>query len=138
MLNLIDHYPRDEDYLGFPTDVYSFHVDRAPVPSATFLCTYYGAPSELLANDQAIQQVLVPEVRREIEQLYDGPELDFGAFLAEHYLDLHYRAEPGAQPIRLGRGHLCKLAIDHPGLEVPPCIHRAPEERGQRRLMLIC
>ncbi len=137
-LNLIAGYVRDVDYLVFPTDVYSFHVDRSPIPSETFLCTYHGQTSELLANDQAIQQVLIPEVREEIKQYYSGPEAGFEAFLSNYYFDLHYRMKPGATPIQLGLGHLCKLAIDHPTSEVPPCVHRAPEERGHRRLMLIC
>ena len=39
-LNLIKYYDRDDSYPFFPTDVYSFHVDRAPIPVDTFLCTY--------------------------------------------------------------------------------------------------
>ena len=38
-LNLIRCYERDDAYPFFPTDVYSFHVDRSPVPTDTFLCT---------------------------------------------------------------------------------------------------
>src|SRR6202000_711581 len=30
VLNLINHYDRDETHLFLPTDVYSFHVDRSP------------------------------------------------------------------------------------------------------------
>ena len=41
-LNLIKYYERDDTYPFFPTDVYSFHVDRSPIPTDTFLCTYYG------------------------------------------------------------------------------------------------
>ena len=41
-LNLIKYYERDESHPFFPTDVYSFHVDRAPIAADTILCTYYG------------------------------------------------------------------------------------------------
>jgi len=139
VLNLIRSYERDDDPLVFPTDVYSFHVDRSPVPAATFLCTYHGAPSDILPNDQGEQKILVPEIRAELKSLYDGPDAGFEAFLSEYFFDLHYRAKPGAEPISLGTGHLWRLACDHPGSEVPPCLHRAPVERdGKTRLLLIC
>lgn len=139
ILNLIRCYEQDDAFPFFPTDVYSFHVDRSPVPTDTFLCTYYGAPSELLPNAQTQQKVLVPEIREALKQLYDGAEEDFEAFLSEHFFDLHYQALPGAEPISLGLGHLWRLAIDHPGLQVPPCVHRAPREvAGEPRLLLIC
>ncbi len=35
-LNVITHYDRDETVPFFPTDVYSFHVDRAPFPPPPF------------------------------------------------------------------------------------------------------
>ena len=41
-LNIIKCYERDDSFPFLPTDVYSFHVDRSPVPTDTFLCTYYG------------------------------------------------------------------------------------------------
>jgi hypothetical protein len=56
VLNVINYYDRDDDYPFFPTDVYSFHVDRSPVPTDTFLCTYYGVPSEILPNSEATQK----------------------------------------------------------------------------------
>lgn len=43
ILNVIQHYERDDYYPFFSTDVYSFHVDRSPIPTNTFLCTYFGA-----------------------------------------------------------------------------------------------
>jgi hypothetical protein len=138
VLNVIRNYERDEAGF-FPTDVYSFHVDRSPIPSDTFLCTYYGAPSEILPNGQAEQKVLVPEIRAELRKLYSGPDEGFESFLMEHFFDLHYRPKPGVQPISLGPGHLWKLATDHPGSQVLPCIHRAPMEKvGEKRLLLIC
>jgi hypothetical protein len=52
-LNIIKYYERDEEHPFFPTDVYSFHVDRSPIPTQTILCTYYGASSDILPNSQA-------------------------------------------------------------------------------------
>jgi hypothetical protein len=139
VLNVINHYDRDDDYPFFPTDVYSFHVDRSPIPTDTFLCTYYGEPSDILPNSQVQQKVLIPEIRDELKKLYAGPDEGFESFLSENFFDLHYQAEPGARPISLGLGHLWKLATDHPQSPVPPCVHRAPREKpGQNRLLLIC
>ena len=146
ILNLIKCYERDNTYPFFPTDVYSFHVDRSPVPTHTFLSTYYGESSEILPNSQAIQKVIVPEIRDELKKTYGGPacpagEADegFESFLSEHFFDLHYLPKPVAQTISLGLGHLWRLAVDHPESTVLPCIHRAPTEKnGQTRLLMIC
>lgn len=138
-LNVIKSYDRDDSFPFFPTDVYSFHVDRSPIPTATFLCTYHGATSDILPNAQATQKVLIPEIRSKLKKLYDGPDEGFASFLSEYFFDLHYQAKPGARPISLGHGHLWRLAIDHPESKVLPCIHRAPEEKvGESRLLLIC
>ncbi len=139
VLNAINHYDRDDTYPFFPTDVYSFHVDRSPVPTDTFLCTYYGASSEILPNAQGQKKVLIPEIRDELKKLYHGAEEGFESFLSEHFFDLHYEATPDARPVSLGLGHLWRLAVDHPESQVPPCLHRAPKENpGQSRLLLIC
>jgi len=138
-LNIIKYYDRDDSNSIFPTDVYSFHVDRSPIPTSTFLCTYYGEPSEILPNSQGKQKVLIPEIRDELKKLYSGPDEGFESFLSEHFFDLHYEANPNACLTNLGLGHLWKLAIDHPESPVPPCLHRAPKEKnGQSRLLLIC
>ncbi|MCI2230175.1 hypothetical protein MC378_13435 [Polaribacter sp. MSW13] len=138
-LNLIQSYERDDIFPFLPTDVYSFHVDRSPIPTDTFLCTYHGESSDILPNSQAIQKVLIPEIRTELKKLYGGTDNGFESFLTEHFFDLHYQAKPEAQPINLGIGHLWKLAIDHPESKVLPCIHRAPKEKiGQHRLLMIC
>ncbi|WP_111707397.1 hypothetical protein [Lutibacter citreus] len=138
-LNLIKFYDRDDSYPFFPTDVYSFHVDRSPIPIDTFLCTYYGECTEILPNSQAKQKVLVPEIREELKKIYSGAEEDFESFLSENFFDLHYLAKPKALPIKLGLGHLYRLAIEHPKSKVLPCLHRAPMEKsGQKRLLLIC
>lgn len=139
ILNLIKCYERDDSYPFFPTDVYSFHVDRAPVATDTFLCTYFGEPSEILPNSQAKQKVLIPEIRDELKKIYHGADEEFESFLSEHFFDLHYMPEPNAGTISLGRGNLWRLAVDHPGSKVLPCIHRAPKEKnGQSRLLMIC
>jgi len=139
VLNLIKCYDRDDHYPFFPTDVYSFHVDRSPVPTDTFLCTYYGESSEIVPNSQAEQKVLIPEIRNELKKLYQGADEGFESFLSEHFFDLHYQTKPNANPISLGTGYLWRLAVDHPESQVLPCIHRAPKEKiGQNRLLLIC
>jgi hypothetical protein len=137
-LNVISYYHRDDACPFFPTDVYSFHVDRSPIPVDTFLCTYYGESSEILPTSQGKQKVLIPEIRDELKKLYSGAEEGFESFLSEHFFDLHYQAEPGARPISLGLGHLWRLAVDHPENRVPPCIHRAPNENSGPRLLMIC
>lgn len=139
ILNVISYYDRDDTYPFFPTDVYSFHVDRSPIPTDTFLCTYHGESSEILPNSQGTKKILIPEIRVELEKIYDGAEEDFESFLSEHFFDLHYQAKPDAHPISLGLGYLWRLAVDHPESQVPPCLHRAPQEKsGQKRLLLIC
>jgi hypothetical protein len=137
-LNVIKYYETDNTYPFFSTDVYSFHVDRSPIPIDTFLCTYCGEPSEILPNSQAIQKVLVPEIRDELKKIYSGADVGFESFLSEHFFDLHYLPTPKAHPINLGIGNLWRLAVDHPESQVLPCLHRAPKENGQNRLLMIC
>ncbi|SEW45280.1 DUF1826 domain-containing protein [Chitinophaga arvensicola] len=139
VLNVISHYDRDDTYPFFPTDVYSFHVDRSPIPTDTFLCTYYGEASEILPNSQGRQKVLIPEIRKELRKLYDGADEGFESFLTDNFFDLHYQANTNAHPVNLGLGNLWRLAVDHPESQVPPCLHRAPKEKpGQNRLLMIC
>jgi hypothetical protein len=139
ILNLIKCYDSDGTSPYFSTDVYSYHVDRSPVPTHTFLCTYYGDTSEILPNAQAQQKVMVPEIREKLIKQYGGPDEGFENYLKEHFYDLHYQAKPGGEPIALGLGHIWRLAVDHPGMEVLPCVHRAPKEQnGKSRLLLIC
>ncbi len=138
-LNLLKNYDRDDEFDFISTDVYSYHVDRSPIGTDTFLCTYYGASSDILPNDQAIQKILIPEIREKLKELYDGSEEDFESFLKENYFDLHFEPKSDSQPINLGLKNLWRLAVDHPQQKVLPCIHRAPiENDGEYRLLLIC
>jgi hypothetical protein len=138
-LNLLKKYERDDEFSFISTDVYSYHVDRSPIGTNTFLCTYHGAASDILPNEQATQKILIPEIREKLKELHDGPEEEFEDFLKEYFFDLHYEPKPNAQPINLGVGHLWKLAVDHPEQMVLPCVHRAPvENNGEYRLLLIC
>jgi len=139
ILNVIKCYERDEIDSFFPTDVYSYHVDRSPIPTDTFLCTYFGESSEIIPNSQVEQKILIPEIRAELKKLFGGPDEGFESFLSEYFFDLHYQAKPNVHPIKLGLGHLWRLAIDHPESKVPPCVHRAPKEKnGEKRLLMIC
>ncbi|MEG1592090.1 DUF1826 domain-containing protein [Chryseobacterium sp.] len=139
VLNLLKNYERDGEFDFISTDVYSFHVDRSPIGTDTFLCTYYGASSDIISNDQVEQKILIPEVREKLKELHDGPEAEFETFLKEYFFDLHYQAKSNAKPVNLGVGNLLRLAVDHPSQEVLPCVHRAPVENdGEYRLLLIC
>ena len=139
VLNCIAGYPRDEDPGPVPTDVFSFHVDSAPVPADTWLCTYHGPPSEGLRNDEAQRRVDVPATRAELLRLFGGEDNDaFRGHLAENCYDLHYAPLPEARPFSFGVGNLWRIACDYPGSPVPPCLHRAPATQpGQQRLLLI-
>lgn len=138
-LNLLKYYERDDEFDFISTDVYSYHVDRSPIASDTFLCTYHGVASDIISNGQAEQKILIPEIRKKLAALHDGPAEEFENFLKENYFDLHYQAKSHAVPINLGLGHLWRLAVNHPKQQVLPCIHRAPiENEGEYRLLLIC
>ena len=138
-LNLLKCYERDDELDFISTDVYSYHVDRSPIETDTFLCTYHGAASDILPNDQVEQKILIPEIRNKLKELHDGSEAEFESFLKEYFFDLHYQPKPTAEPLNLGNGHLWRLAVDHPAQQVLPCIHRAPVEKiGEYRLLLIC
>ncbi len=142
VLNCIHQYRRDEGPAPVRTDVFSWHADSAPVEADTWLCTYYGAPSEGLPNEEAQRRMDIPEVRAELLKFLglneDDPKL--GEALREHCFDLHYAPLPHAQPYSFGLGNLWRIAVEWPGSAVPPCIHRAPETVPDHppRLLLIC
>ena len=128
VLNCIHGYPRDEEAGPVRTDVFSFHADSAPVEADTWLCTYHGAASEGLRNDEARRRVDMPETRAELLQLFGGEDdEEFREFLAENCYNLHYAPVPQARPFSFGLGNLWRIAVDWPGSPVPPCIHRAPD-----------
>ncbi|MGI8433021.1 MAG: hypothetical protein ACR2MW_12120 [Chthoniobacterales bacterium] len=142
VLNCIHDYPRDEEPGPVRTDVFSFHVDSAPVEADTWLCTYFGPASEGLRNEEARRKVEISETRVKLRADL-GAEADddeFRAALHEHCYDLHYAAVEGARPYSFGVGNLWRIAVDWPGSAVPPCIHRAPATApgASARLLLIC
>jgi hypothetical protein len=139
-LNSIYDQPRDDESGMLPTDVYSFHADRAPITADTWLCTYHSAPSEGIRSDEARRRIEVPAFRAELLRRFGGVnDATFDAYLKENCHDLHYVALPHAQPYSFGIGHLGRIAIDHPHSPVSPCIHRAPltVPREPPRLLLI-
>ncbi|RUP38804.1 MAG: DUF1826 domain-containing protein [Acinetobacter sp.] len=138
-LNLLKCYERDNELDFISTDVYSYHIDRSPIETDTFLCTYHGAASDIAPNDQVEQKILIPEIREKLKKLHDGQDTEFETFLEEYFFDLHYQPKLDIEPINLGLGHLWRLAVDHPTQQVLPCVHRAPTENdGEYRLLLIC
>lgn len=139
-LDCIPSYPRDISDAILRMDVYSFHADRAPVRADTYLCTYTGASSEGLPNEQAVRHVDIDSTRAALkaEWLRTGGG-DFDSWLMESSYDLHYRANADAQIYQFGVGHLWRIAIKYPDCPAPPCIHRAPaqQEGDAPRLLLI-
>ena len=93
-LNLLKCYERDDEFDFISTDVYSYHVDRSPIPTDTFLCTYHGTASDIISNSQAEQKILIPEIRKKLKDLHNSPSEEFEDFLKENYFDLHYQAKP--------------------------------------------
>jgi hypothetical protein len=140
ILDCITGYPSDGAAGPIPTDVYSFHVDSAPVQADTYLCTYIGSPSEGLVNEFAIRRIDVAETRAELVKAYGGPDdAAFAADLSEKCFDLHYAQRSGSKPYSFGLGNLWRIAIAYPGSPVLPCIHRAPlaPPGAPARLLLI-
>ena len=138
VLNCINGYPRDEDPGPVPTDVFSFHADRAPVEADTWLCTYFGAPSEGLRNEEAQRRVDIADTRVELLRRFGGEDDEgFLEYLKEHCYDLHYAPLPHARPFPFGIGNLWRIAVEWPGSPVPPCIHRAPETPPGQPLRLL-
>lgn len=140
-INLINGYARDENPGPVATDVLSFHADSAPVEADTWLCTYHGAPSEGLRNEEATRRVDMAATRAELLAIYGGPDDGgFLEFLEDGFYDLHYAAAEQARPFSFGLGNLWRIAVDWPGSPVPPCIHRAPHTLpgDPVRLMMIC
>lgn len=127
ILDCITGYPRDDAAGAVPTDVYSFHVDRATGEADTYLCTYVGLPSEGLANDAALRRIDEPHTRAQLLKDYAGNDDEgFAQYLSDHNFDLHFVPQPGAMPFSFGIGNFWRIAITYPGCPGLPCIHRAP------------
>ncbi|MCE9507994.1 MAG: hypothetical protein K8R48_06750 [Alphaproteobacteria bacterium] len=140
-LECVPHYQRDGISEAVPTDVYSFHADRAPVAIDTYLCSYNEAATEGLRNDQAQKRIDMPATRAELLSLFqqEGEAGDFDVFLRENCYDLHYVEFGKAASFSFGIGNLWRIAVEYPGCPVPPCLHRAPKTGLERppRLLLI-
>jgi hypothetical protein len=139
-LDCVNGYIGHEDQGLMRTDVCSFHVDRATDMADTYLCTYAGASSIGVCNEDVIPRSQVPAVRAVLLKDFGGADdEDFLEYLTENFYDLHYDPLPDARTYCFGVGHLWRIAIDYPGNPVPPCIHRAPDPiNGQPpRLILI-
>jgi hypothetical protein len=138
-LNCVYDCVRGPDAGTVPTDVTSFHVDSAPVEVDTWLCTYFGACSEGLRNEDALLKIEITEIRAALLKEYGGPDdAGFAEFLHDNSYDSHYAPKPGAKPYPFGTFALWRIATRWPGSPVPPCVHRAPENHpGSPRLLLI-
>lgn len=139
-LNWIRAYPREEEPGPIPLDVYSFHADSATIETDTFLCTYFGRPSEAVRNDEIYRYSDRSEIRSALLTEFAGPDdSEFQRYLREVGYDLHYGVLPGARPFSFGVGNLWRIATDNPASPVPPCIHRAPATHADDppRLLLI-
>jgi hypothetical protein len=139
-LNCIVNYPRDTRGLAIATDVFSFHADRSPVETDTWLCTYAGAATEGLDPSDAWRLVDDRDTRQRMLQAYGGKDDDgFRAYLREGSFDLHHAPKAHAAAFSFGVGALWRIAVDWPGARVRPCLHRAPPDvAGEPRLLLIC
>ena len=140
VLDCVNGYLAVEDDSPVRTDVCSFHADSATALAETFLCTYFGASSEGLSNEDAVRRVDIPETRAALLSLYGGEDDEgFLDFLSENCFDLHYAAKPEAKPWQFGVGNLWRIAVQYPGSPVSPCIHRAPDpvEGRPPRLLLL-
>lgn len=139
-LDCVNGYVGHENQGLMRTDVCSFHVDRATDVADTYLCTYAGASSIGVCNEDVIPRSQVPAIRAALlEDFGSADDETFLEYLTENFYDLHYEPLPHARTYRFGVGCLWRIAIDYPGNPVPPCIHRAPDpiEGEPPRLILI-
>ncbi|TLD70003.1 hypothetical protein FEM03_14830 [Phragmitibacter flavus] len=140
VLDTVNGYLPPDEPEPLRTDVCSFHVDSATAEADTWLCTYFGASSELLRNDQAQRHIDIPATREHLLAQHGGKDdADFLEYLSDYCYDLHYVPLPNAEPVIFGLHNLWRIAVQYPGSPVPPCIHRAPDPiPGQPpRLLLI-
>lgn len=127
VLDVVTGSVRELEPGELPTDVYSFHADSATVAADTWLCSYTGACTEGLRNEDAVARGEVPEMRARLLAEYGGADdAGFAEYLEENFHALHYVAREGARTYSFGLHNLWRIALEHPGAAVPPCIHRAP------------
>jgi hypothetical protein len=140
-LECVPRYQQDDTSHPVPTDVYSFHADRATVATDTYLCSYNEAATEGLRNDLAQRRIDTPAIRADLLSLFQQEKEagDFESYLRENCYDLHYAASVEAASFSFGIGNLWRIAVEYPGCPVPPCLHRAPKTIPGRppRLLLI-
>lgn len=138
-LDCVNGYTHPSHEPALRTDVCSFHADSATGEADTYLCTYHGACSWGLLNEEAVRKVDLPGVRARLLEVHGGADdAVFHEWLEDHFHDLHYQMRPGGKPYAFGLGNLWRIATLWPGSPVPPCIHRAPDPLpGQKRLLLI-
>ena len=138
VLNAIYRGYRDGRGGAVAADVYSWHVDSAPVEADTWLCTYHGTCSEGLPREDARLKVNLPEIRATLLQEYGGrDDAGFREYLEDNSYHLHFAAVQAARPWSFGVGNLWRIAAQWPDSPVPACVHRAPDEGGEPRLLLI-
>jgi len=139
VLDYVNGYLPNDDPSPLRTDVCSFHVDTATAEADTWLCTYHGASSEGLPNEDAQRHVDIPGTRAALLKHCGGEDnAEFLEYLSDHSFDLHYAPAPHARPYSFGPSILWRIAVDYPDCLVPRCIHRAPDPiPGQPRLLLI-
>jgi len=138
-IELVRAYPRDDD-TDFPTDVQSFHVDSATMPTETFLCTYAGAPTEGLDPRRSRRRIDDPHRRAALLARFGGSDDEsFTAWLAETHHDLHWTPDDAGAAYSFGTGNLWRLAVQWDGCPTVACIHRAPGTTlaGAPRLLLL-
>ena len=81
----------------------------------TWLCTYIGATSEGLRNDEAQRRVDIRETRAELLGIFGGEDDgDFREWMRENCYDLHYAPVPQARLFSFGPGNLWRIATDWP------------------------
>lgn len=139
-LDLVPSGPGNRNPGPVRTDVADWHADSANTIADTYLCTYTGASSQGIPNQDVVARPADPTSRAQLLQLYGGDDDEgFRTWLTEHFYDLHYAEKTAARVFDFGQRHLWKIATQYPGCPVPPCIHRAPSTslEAPRRLLLI-
>jgi hypothetical protein len=126
-LDCIHAYPRDEEPAVVPIDVHSFHADSATVETDTYLCTYHGAASEGLRNEEARRHVDDPRPSPNCANTWAAIPRPSSSPSCTNWVT----TSTTPPPRRLSRSVLAwAISGASPwstrAVPVPPCIHRAP------------